>query len=240
MNSKAFLVRAVSLLVVLCLFPLPGLAVNGGESDADARAYESALSLLNNSNKTDLEKLQDVRAGLDQAGSYQLGVEYLNFINALIILQDEDTTNFDLSLNIIRRLSGNTKFTEDYYSQKDRSGRQALPDLEMLIQYISARKLEAYGDPERAIALYDTFPLLDAVTRAVSLSNSLSEEKYNRAMEQLQENSLVSFEEAAVLFAQLGDYRDSPQRLRECRERIEALAPSMSVSILERIKQAET
>lgn len=224
MNAKAFLAHAVSLLLVLCLFPLPGLAVSGGESDADARAYESALSLLNNSNKTDLEKLKDVKAGLDQAGSYQFGVEYLNFVDALIILQDNETANYDLSLNIIRRLSGNAKFTEDYYTQKDRSGRQALPDLEMLIQYINARKLENYGDPEGAIALYDAFPLLDAVTRAVNLSSKLSEDKYSKAMELLRENSLVSCEEASVLFTELGDYRDSPQRLMECRKRITALA----------------
>lgn len=218
----------VVFILMLCLLPSSGLTQSGGSAEVDSIAYGFALDMLINSSKTDVDKLEDIRKQLKQAGTYQLGVEYLTFVESLLLLQGVDEDRFDRALDSIQRLSKNKSFTLDYYSQLDKSNRQALPDLEKLLQYINARKLETSGDRESAIAMYEAYPVLDAVTRAGELTNAIRIEKYDRAIALLSEGSLVSTQQSEGLFRELGSYRDSQQKLKECQTRIAILATPFS------------
>ena len=226
MKATTTLIRAISLILALFLLSSPGIAQSGGLADSNALAYEKALQMLTTSSLTDGSKLEDIRVQFAQAGSYQFGVEYLTFVEALLMLQSENANRFDVALNNTRRLSKYDRFTKNYYGQLDRLGQPILPDLELLMQYIIGRKLEDQGDMEGAIARYDSYPVLDAFSRAGSLSSIMMEEKYSMANDLLSEDSLPSVRQAASLYEALGDYRDSPVRLIECRKRIEELATS--------------
>ena len=216
MISSKTIDRVVALVLMLCLLSLSGLAQSGGLADLDSESFTRALNMLNNSSKTDVDKLEDIEILLKQAGTYQKGVEYLTFVESLLLLQGVDEDRFDRAYDSMQRLSKNKDFTLDYYSQLDKANKQALPDLEKLLQYINARKLEANGDREPAIALYDAYPVLDAVTRAGELTNTIRKEKFERAMALLSEGSLSSVQQAEGLLRELGNYRNSAQRLKEC------------------------
>ena len=224
MKATTTLIRTISLILALCLLSSPGFAQSGGLADSNALAYEKALEMLTTSSLTDGNKLVDIRLQFEQAGSYLFGEEYRSFVEAMIILQGEDIQSYDIALSIIRRINSNGSFTSDYYGHLGKSVERILPDLDKLIQYIRARKLEAYEDWEGAIVLYDAYPELDAVTRAVDLSNRLNNEKYTRAIELLQVGSIKAFQQAAGMFEALDDYRDSANKLEECLKRIEGFA----------------
>ena len=218
-TSKTF-GRMIALILMLCLLPLSGFAQSGGSADLDSESFTRALNMLNNSSKTDVDKLEDIKTLLKQAGTYQKGVEYLTFVESLLLLQGVDEDRFDRAYDSIQRLSKNKDFTLDYYSQFDKSNKQALPELEKLLQYINARKLEAGGDRESAIAMYDAYPVLDAVTRAGELTSAIRKEKFDKAIAYLSEGSLASVQEAEGLFRELGSYRDSQQRLKDCQTKL--------------------
>ena len=228
--KQSFYVCVVSPILMLCLLSLQCFAQSSGLADSNALAYDKALSMLTTSSLTDGNKLQDIHTQFIQVGSYQFGLEYMTFVEALIILQGEDANRLDDALDIIRRLSKNEGFTSDYYGHHDKSPKPILPNLERLIQYVGGRKLEAYGDREAAIAEYDAYPVLDAIMRAGKLTSMIKKENYDKASELLLEGSPTSIQQAADIFEVLGDYRDSARRFEECRQRIPStLVPSSEV-----------
>lgn len=223
MTARMIPIQFLALLLALCLLPM---AVLAGVADSSALAYEKAVQMLTTSSLTDGEKLEDIRAQFEQAGSYQFGVDYLTLTDALMILQAGNANRFDDALDSVRRLSRNDKFARHYSSHVDRSGQPVLPDLETLAQYIMARKLEAYQDLAGAVMLYDQYPVLDAAYRAGLLTSSIKLGQYEKAAALLLEGTLESVQQAAVIFEELGDFRDSPQRLQECRGRLVELTPT--------------
>lgn len=107
-----------ALLLILCLLPLNGLA---GVVNSSSFIYEQAPQILTSSSLTDGERLEDIRKQFEQAGTYQLGAEYLSYVNALIILQAGIANRFDEALENIRRLAGNERFVSDYDALRDGS-----------------------------------------------------------------------------------------------------------------------
>lgn len=65
---------------------------------------------------------------------------------------------------------------------------------------------------------------MDAVTRAGVLAISVKDSLYEQASYLLLEGTPASIQQAAEFFAELGEFRDSLQRLEECRNKIAAFA----------------
>ncbi len=186
--------------------------------------------MLTSASLTDGIKLKEIRTQFEQAGSYLLGVEYLTFVNSLLLLKGKDEDRFDRAQDSIQRLSKNELFATDYKSWVEGAGgKQILPDLGKILQYIDARKLEAYGDREAAIAKYEAYPVLDAVSRAGELTSAIRKEKYKKASALLAKNTLEPIRQAAAMFEELGNYIDSQKKLEACRKRIVELVPRTPV-----------
>ena len=222
MLTKTMIRHTISLILMLCLLPLSGLASSGGSADSMKIVYEQALKMLWSGNLADTDMLESVRALFAQTGFYQFSAHYLMFIDALLIILDDNPSSYDDAINKIELISGHKGFQAEYQSITDSSEGQVLPNLEDLIKYIEGRKLEG-SDDQGAIALYKEYPVLDALTRADSLTSKFKKSQYDEAVSLMSQGTATSCKKAAGIFENLGAYKDSKQRLELCRQKIEEL-----------------
>lgn len=193
--------RMVAVLLTLAL--LVGFAIPAYASELPKNEqYDATLNQLEEFMKGNRQtKPADIRKSFDQLGLYEKSVALSFYALALERIEDK---NYNGAAQLTKNLQANNDFI------KFLEETQVYGTVAALEQYAVAHKAESDGETDKAIVLYgECAGFWDSTERWNQLRDTKLEGKYQEAMGHFNKRTNNGYEQAYVLFADLGNYKES-------------------------------